>query len=660
MTLNTRALNTATLNGGGVVTYIEVPAHQLVSFKQFVVFRVNASKMLVEVDQTVNSWTELASSKLIQFKQNVNANYSKRNLIQFSQRVYDSDSPVAQDLLPQIYVYINGKDVTSDERVRMDSITISHGEGVGSTARLAIQYDDLMPVDITYLNGKPIDIFAVEDRSDINSPTWKMFTGWINDSTYNRTEGTVSLSCTDLREERLGAEDPDTLLQITQAVYSEATQREGAEGYEFVTDMMRTVSGDIGYDRYGNLYYYTWGTNGKTIDRTLGGEIESDQISVDFQTRSDIVNVAKINFSYRYTALRTVKSTVEAIQHWREWGGNYAASFSKEDVISTIESGFSPWIATEYELVEEPTHKQATQAMGAKYGGVSLLVYAPNPWRCMGYKAKVERYIAQPVTENWTITVKAPQSINAYGREVVGTVQTYAVDSDYDRSDWEETTRAYKPITRLSRGGWYQWPVGGYLAKKSMLRGGTDPQLVDLTSGGKMPVIDDNRPLVTAGMRAAYLAAVKEIVGSHRKNYIDVQLYGLHEWSLGEIVEIDNRIISTIGQCTGVTYTLSTTSGLRTDIKIQVSSMDDNSTPPSTGWYQPPDPKLSIPDNYTQIPAKRIVNSKGSVNFDRESVSLNGEAPEVPEIYTNEAETSIEVEYEVALENKPITLIHGW
>lgn len=653
MPLNTYTLNSRTLGGPRVPYKIDYPATKLVELDQNVVLRVNDARRLVLLDQNVQAVTDYAATKLVQLDQSVSANYPARRLVQLNQNVYDQDAPAGSAVVPMCVVYIDGQDVTG--RVLISGVSVSHGEDQSASADLVLLYETDAPVMIPSLNGKPLVIEAFTDPSDANSETWRLFTGWIERSSYDRAQRAVRITGSDLRGERLGDSDKDELLQLTQAVYSEVTQTEGADGEDFVSEMMKTVSGSLVYNRDGELTFYSWLIDGETPSLTMiDNDVAYEDIKIDYQTRSDVVNSVTIKMSYRYTGLRTIQTTVEAIQQYQEWGGKYAGSFLRDTIIDRVESGFSPWIATEYTLQDMPTVRQARERLGA------LLIYRPNPYRCMGYTANLERYIAQPITEEYEITVTAPQSVRAYGKKITGSTMNFSVDAyaDFERSDFEDRDAVYTPTTQSSPNRLFEWPTGGTLAKY-----GDNPALASYAAdvvGGTLPVVDTKRPLFNAGTLAATLMARKEIRASHRKNFIEVLKYDLTQVDVGDVVELDTRVISAIGQCTGITYSISDSAGMTTLIKLQISSMDDDGAAPIEDWTAPPAPVLTVPPSPDTIPAKRTVNANGSINFNREEEKLEGQAPEVGTDYTDEGVTEVAVEYEMALENQSITLINGW
>lgn len=652
MPLNRYTLNTRTLNGPAIEYRVEYPATQIIEFDQKVVFRINPERQLIGFDQNVQTVTPYAAAQLIEFDQNVIQNFPSKKLIAFNQFVSE-DGVVIPEELPPCVVYIDGKDVRTLDRC-VASVSVTYAEDQNTRASVEVVYEANAPILIPALNGKSLDIDVFNDA---NEPE-RLFTGWIERSSYNRESQSVDITASDLRSERIGEEDRDDLLQLTQAVYSEVTQKEEAEGDEFVNEMMKTVVGSLGYDKSGELYYYGWEIDGKPTNLLLNdNDFSYDSISVEYQTRSEVINSVEVNMDYRYTGLRVIQTEIEGKQDYREWGGKYAGSFVRNTIIDKVETGYSPWIATSYELYDMPTVRQARSMLGP------LLIYRPLASRCMGFKASMERYLVQPITESYTLTVNAPQSIRAYGKEIRGSSLLFAVDSnaDFDAAEFEQREAVYTPTTKSISGMFkiFEWPSGGTFAgwKGSAV---TADYLANTSSGGTLPVVDTERPLFYAGLRAALLIAEKQIIESHRKNYVEVLKRGITDVSLGDVIEIDSSTLVTKGQCSSITYKIDKTNGLTSQIKLSISSMNDDGVIPVEDWTQPAIPPLDVLPSPHFVAAPRVMSGVGNINFNRAEEQLEVDAPELGEEITDEGITEVSKTYEVALENQDITLINGW
>ncbi|MET4161322.1 hypothetical protein ABIE61_001154 [Marinobacterium sp. MBR-111] len=679
MPLNRHTLNSRTLGGPALdrgtpyparklltleqSVYAEHPARQLLTLRQIVAWRITAARRVMRLRQSVVSWDQYPVRKLLGLQQSVVRRVPSRSLLTLRQQVVDPTAPVSTHV-PPARVTIGKLDVTGQTKL-MTQIVITHGEDQPSTATFHLRFDIDVEINIPAFHGKTVEIDVYSDPRDANSPMIRLFTGWVNDARYDRRTRAVVFDCSDLRGERLGEESKQDLLQLTQAVYSEMTQREKAEGNEFVNEMMKTVAGTLGYTRDGALNFYEWGTSGEPIDWTLtNGQVHRDDITVDFQTRDEIKNTVTVEIAYRYYALRTVKTKVKGLKGLHDFFTDGKGSFLREAIIDRIQNGFRPWFATSYKVYGTPPpggYGRTQQGIKEFYVTVQRLDKA------LGYEADLERYIAQPVSEHYTLKVTAPQSVRAYRKEVKGSQLSFSIESEFDTGKFEDREATYDESKMSRPTGWTQWPTGGTLASfEDAVAVATYNAAT--TDGGTVPVADEKRPLFNAGIGAAVKIAAKEIVQSHRKNYIDGLCRGrIIEAELGQIVHWDTRVVNAVGQISGITYTIG--DAVRdTRIRTSISYMDDTGAAPVANWSLPAMPALAVPKDKTEIPSKQVRGNvfsepgelSVSINYDPENGSLDVPAPEVPEEYVDEAKTEAEHTYEVPLENANITLINGW
>ncbi|SIQ13672.1 hypothetical protein [Marinobacterium stanieri] len=681
MPLNTYTINSHTLGGAPASfgtryparklltlrqsVYVERPARKLLTLRQWVAFRVTPARKLLTLRQQVVQTVNHPARKLLTLRQVVQRRVPARRLLTLRQQVFDPTAPVTTKV-PAARVVIGKKDVTSQTKL-MSQIVINHGEDQPSTAAFHLRFEVNAPISIPAFHGKTVEIYTYTDPTDANSELERLFTGEVNDARYDRNTRAVVFDCSNLRGEQLGEEDQQELLQLTQAVYSEMTQKEGAEGNEFVNEMMKTVAGSLGYTREGDLYYYSWGTDGKPVDWTFtDADVHRNDITVDFQTRDQIKNTVSISLEYRYYALRTVTTTVKGVKGLQDFFSDGKGSFLRESLVDRIQNGFSPWFAIDYELYNTPPV--------GKYGSIGVVRQRLD--RGMGYTANLERYIAQPVTEHYEITVTAPQSVRAYRKEVKGTALSFAIESDFDTATFEDREAVYAEQTMQRPARWTQWPTGGTIERWADAVA-TATYLAPTTDGGQIPVADDKRPLFNAGFGVSVKIGAKEIIQSHRQNYIDIVCRKrIIPAQIGQVAHINTRVPNAIGQITGLTYIIG--DGIRdTRVRTSISYMDDNGAVPAPNWDLPPVPALELPQDRTAITSPMIEGSlytKGwgpglsaqatplirSINYNTEDSSLDVSAGEVPEQLIDEAETKAAHTFEVPLENADITLINGW
>jgi hypothetical protein len=236
-----------------------------------------------------------------------------------------------------------------------------------------------------------------------------------------------------------------------------------------------------------------------------------------------------------------------------------------------------------------------------------------------GISAFLKRRVAQPVRETYKIKLIAPQSVDAYGEEVEGSSLNYAIDTEFDRASWEtefSETVQRDPITAR------------FLIQQQA---------------------DNKRVELGHALDAAYLIGKKELVASHRKNYCSWVRHDIDPRNLGDIVQLDHRIVQTTGQLVGLEYRIA--DGVRqTSYRVAVSYMDTSMPAPEETWGPLGPVDRPIAD----------VEIVSTAEYDPAESVFQIEIADIPEEYVDELATGgSESVYNVALEIDGITLING-
>ena len=564
------------------------------------------------------------AATLITLSQSVQQIDKARKLVTVQQRVVQAGTQVQP---PAAYVIINGVDVTG--MTARDTVRITFNEDQAATAAVFMFVEMGAAVNIPSFHGKSIRIETHTDPNDINSEIVPLFDGWIETARHDRQRMGIEFRATDLRDERLGREDGQALKQLTGGLYSTITQREDVSGREYVTELMKTVSGSLGYTRSGDLRYHSWGVGSKLVDLTLtDADVSYNDLTTEFQTRSSVVNSVSVNMRYRWSVLRSLYTEVDAYKPRKFVSGescvSYGAQESCRDIfdykafrktnLTTRLENLQPWQTLDYSFYPLERLTGGTQIFV-----IDTLWTNKDLWS-QGFTANLVRHIAQPVTEEYTFTVSAPQSVDAYGETVEGSELSFAAEVEYERNDWEQDF------------------IEGELA---------DPAAAKAAEQAKA---DSRRDDLETAFNAAYRIAKKEIVASHRNNYVEATLHRIEPVDIGDIVQHNNRIVQATGQCVGVEYTIA--DGVRdTSLRVAISYMDTAVPAPVENWAVPTAP--AAPE------AETTLTSNASYNPDDKAFDIK--LPDISEQITDEYKPDIApLEYNLPLEINPITLINGY
>src|SRR5690554_2610049 len=564
------------------------------------------------------------AAQLITLSQSVQQIDRARQIVTLQQRVLGAGVAPSEVRPPAAYVIINGTDVTA--MTALDSVRITFNEDQAATASIFLFVEMGAQVNIPSFHGKSIKIETHSDPSDINSKIIPLFTGWIEPARHDHVRGGIAFSCSDLRDERLGRESQQQLRQMTGAVFSSVTQKDDATGRDYVTELMRTAAGSLGYTRDGSLRYHSWGTTGKPVDFVVtNDQVSYNDLSTEFQTRSEVRNSVTITMQYRYSLLRSVSTLVDAYKPRMLPDSSQPVApydlrtFDRDQLLQKIES-LGAWELishTFYPLERFRNYRRRDGSMqyvlDAYWGPYGKKKYS------QGIKATLKRRVTQPVREEYTIKLIAPQSVDAYGEEVEGSSHNYAIDTEFDRNLWEED---YKEANKR------------------------DP---DTSRAAVQAQADNKRTELQQAFNAAYLIGKKELIASHRKNYCSWVRHDIDPRNLGDIVQLNHRIVQTTGQLVGLEYRIA--DGVRqTSYRVAVSYMDTSMQPPSENWTPPSRPAA--------LPAGVSIDS--AAEYDTEEGAFQLEIGDISEQYTDEIEQKKSgLSYDVPLEIDGITLING-
>ena len=593
---------------------------------------------LALINQRVNGVQAALTATLTQSVQQL----QRSATVRMQQRVLEPGQQPSGVRPPAAYVIINGDDVTGI--TALDTVSVTFNEGQSATASVFLYYETGATVDIPALHGKAITITTHSDPNDVESDIVPLFTGYVETARHDRARMGVAIQASDLRDERISRENRQALMDLTGAMYSDVTQREEPSDREYVAEMMKTVSGALGYGRAGDLRYHSWGVAVKPVALTLLDEdVSYDDLTTEFQTRSSIVNSVSVDLDYRYSLLRRVSTTVDAYKPRNfktgEWASgavfNYEVidwkAFRRDYLISQMDT-YAPFETVSYAIY--PLEK-ALPVAGSSGVFIDALWSSKDLWG-QGFKAVMERRVAQPITEKYSFKVTAPQSVDAYGETVDGSALRFAIDTEYDRGEWETDFKVTPklPNSRLA----------------SSVAGVSEPTAAQLAAAiaEEKALADNRRDDLAVALECAYRIARKEIISSHRKNFVSCVLHRIQPLDIGDIVQHDNRIVSTVGQCAGLEYTIA--DGLRqTQIRIAVSYMDTELSV-TDSW--------SVPDAPTKPTADVSIDTE--VEYSTEEGAFEIEIAETPEEYTDNIDQEVSTEYTVELEINPITLINGY
>jgi len=309
-----------------------------------------------------------------------------------------------------------------------------------------------------------IDYILVEDSGEIAR---QRFTGKVHIPEYNPVDGTITFTCTDDLQNRVAALDRDTIDLITGGRYSDGVQGELEDSWAYAQALMETVAGSLDAGREGGLRVTNWDglpvwktydlTN--TIDGSIGQELPQ---------RTDIVNQINATFEHRYNRLHRRTSSLRYGIDMKTVANNALPLLSRSTVEAALESTGWEFFYGDGIAGSSGSGEGGLFASAAGEPVTPNINYVPYPdvytlpdgsvWyqnesdsTCMEFSCSMYKRWAQNVTDTYTLTVIAPESVAQNG--AIPREERGSLASEWDASAWEQDRRA-APL--LNGSDWHQ------------------------------------------------------------------------------------------------------------------------------------------------------------------------------------------------------------
>jgi len=340
--------------------------------------------------------------------------------------------------------------------------------------------------------------------------------------------------------------------------------------------------------------------------------VARDGFETDFLDRRSIVNTFEIELKYRYYLMNLFTADVDAARPRiinTETSAGYVASqdvqtFSADSMVDRATS-FSPWETVYFEVTPASNLGTVKRVINGQVVLGTGEVSGNLRGRAIGFKADLRRRVAQPVSHTMTFRVSAAQSIAAYGNEIEGARLTASVQNDFDRAKWED--------------------------------------------GGSKVGADDERESLQLALDACYLIGRKEILASHRKNYVQfARAQKIDAIELGQRVDIVGATFQCQGQVVALDYAIADG---RRETRVKLAC-----------FYLPGVPVAdydtgTAPSAEFEAVERFFRNYRGETGY--QDGTLTARAPEIPERFTEEIKTDDTRSGDVLIENTNVLLVNA-
>lgn len=333
-------------------------------------------------------------------------------------------------------VTLGGVDITTFVG---DQITITKRKNVAATAQLTYHP--------TGAPGFPADL--IRKAVTISWDGDRMYTGNIENATWDLSTRTFVISCSDLfQEEFEGKTDAEIIALIPGSIYSTRIFGEREDGWRYAVDCMSTVEKDVFLDRNGALQVVDWPAEVvPDRDYTESNVVNGGAYTLVLMRARDVFTKYNITYNFRVSRWKYREHTFRWDFHrsaignavytpepdWCEWAYNGGWNMPTRETIQSAAEGTS-WDIKDG-LINIDTHPASAPVVGtycsSKYPDmIWVITDEAQAAVAIGAGWTGTRQWAQTVSEKYTISVQVDEAIALYGLVEHETSASYQPDVD--------------------------------------------------------------------------------------------------------------------------------------------------------------------------------------------------------------------------------------
>ncbi len=422
-------------------------------------------------------------------------------------------------------------------------------------------------IDVNDWTGKAVTInyVTVNSAGAILTDT-RIFTGKVDLPIYNPQNGFVTFACTDSLQERFeGMTDAAILAELT-GYYSTSVFGESEDGWQFAQDVLSTVPKGFDLNADGVTGALTaWEAKATADYSYTEANVISGSVSTDLAKRRNLHNKSTDTFDYRFSrSCHREHSYSWAPPSW-DFCTYYADSHTlpNRDLINSSASGAGWGLQGGISFGQLP-------ASTAPICGSGVWVISEDLRGQLAVSAgwtSVKRW-AQTVTETYTLTVQAPQSVTHFGEIAITTKG--ALSTDYSDSSWENSTDLSTPS------GSTQNANNDWIIERA------------------------DRVASVAAMTTKLNLMATDILKGHRENYVfwnielNPNIERSHTLSINAHLP-DGRGIEAKGKAHRVIHSVELSTGRSVTLLAIAVSKTGTATPPTADALTPPAAPATVP-----------------------------------------------------------------
>ncbi len=504
----------------------------ITNVEQDVIFQSSTSGIICGVENTI---TSISSGTVVNILERV---HSTNNIF-----------PSFFDRMGWDYsIFIGDLEITQD--MLHGDIKVSKASNTNTTVEFTILVSDPVAfIDDVYDGTKEVVIDYYDGTTG-----YRLATTLVDSPVINLLEHKVTLKCSNQRKELIEGSMAATVKSIGR--YSEPVHGSFNSVNDELDLRLKTVPMDVDFDSYNNVNLNLWAAKATPDFIFEGNDIYRRAPTIDWQNRGDVVNTYVINLGYKHTRLYHYQLPYNWTAPYYGNVADYTANLytsPSTDMINNAIDGTSwkkigdasytqvypevfGWFGVSYSS-KVVTFTDSSGATITDAKGDTLYQNIPdavrNDLHVMQASWSAAKRFSQYIQENYTITVRAPQSITKNG--TVTDYQDVKYEDDYDAGDWEafDKESGILPGATVSNNSYY-------LDIAELAPGTLNKALLTCIDMGKTAILNTHRgTLVT--LQCKWLKPELELAHT-----IEIDAPTLRDWPAlackGKIVKIEHRL----------------------------------------------------------------------------------------------------------------------